>query len=309
MTRRVRVISAAVAGLLGLLVVAPAAAQAADGAPSRTVTPAPEPEIVSSTGWYTPDPANTITIFEPAAEGRYPTVIFVHGGAWGRSQPLEHELQWAHDLAQEQGWLVAVIGYPAKVPNEQIVEPRAVVDAVNAVAERSDVDPNAIALWGESAGAHLALVAAYRNARTLHPLVSGVVSISGPTDMRSEYNSFAEVGLHAVTRFEGMTPKAARDAGSRRYSLTSPVDLVSRRSPPTFQAISRLDPLVPANQVKALTQRLIDLEVMHHSVWLPGKGHSTAIESQTPPDSEYTVQELAVAFLKQAFAERRVLFG
>jgi acetyl esterase/lipase len=307
-TTRTGVVSAGLTGILSLLIVAPATARAADGTPQRTPTPAPGTQIVSTTGWYATDHADTITTFAPAGDGRYPAVIFVHGGAWGRAQPNDNELQWGHDLAQTQGWLVAVIGYPAKVPNEQVVEPRALAFAIDAVAHRSDVDPNAIALWGESAGAQLALVAAYRDARTLRPLVSGVVSISGPTDMRSEYNSFAEIWLHAVTRFEGMTPQAAREAGSRRYSQTSPVDVVSRRSPPTFQAISRLDPLVPSNQVKILTKRLIDLEVMHRSVWLRGDGHSTAIENQNPPDSPYTVQELAVSFLKSAFAQRRVWF-
>ncbi|HVT63969.1 MAG TPA: alpha/beta hydrolase [Mycobacteriales bacterium] len=304
-----RATAAGVAGLLCLIVVAPSAAQAADNTPQRTVTPAPPPEIVSSTGWYGPDSADTITLFEPAAQGRYPAVIFVHGGAWGRSQPNDSELKWAHDLAQDQGWLVAVIGYPAKVPHEQVVEPRAISYAVNAVAHRSDVDPQSLALWGESAGAQLALLTAYRDARTLDPLVSGVVSISGPTDMRTEYNSFAEIWLHAVTRFEGMAPQAAHDSGSRRYSLTSPVDVVSRRSPPTFQAISRLDPLVPPNQVKVLTQRLIQVGVMHRSVWLQGDGHSSTIEDETPPGSQYTVQQLAIAFLNRAFAQRRVLFG
>jgi acetyl esterase/lipase len=307
MTAFAKALLAGVAAVLCLAVVAPSTALAAGNSSRRAVTSTPE--IVSTTGWYAPDPADTITIFEPAAEGRYPTVIFVHGGAWGRSQPNDHELQWAHDLAADQGWLVAVIGYPAKVPHEQVIEPRAIAYAINAVARRADVDRSSIALWGESAGAHLALLAAYRDARTLDPLVSGVVSISGPTDMRTEYNSFAEIWLHAVTRFEGMAPQAARDAGSRRYSLTSPVDLVTPRCPPTFQAISRLDPLVPPNQVKILTQRLIQADVMHRSVWLRGDGHSSTIEDETPPDSQYTVQQLAVAFLTSAFAQRRVLFG
>lgn len=300
--------AAGASALLCLLVVAPSAARAADHAPERAVAPAPSPEIVSSNGWYTPDRADTITVYEPATKGRHPAVIFVHGGAWGRSQPNGHELDWAHDLAADQGWLVAVIGYPAKVPHEQVVEPRAISDAITAVAHRADVDRSAVALWGESAGAHLALLAAYRDARTLDPLVTGVVSISGPTDMRTEYHSDAQTWLHAVTRFEGMAPQAARHAGSRRYMLTSPVDLVSRQSPPTFQAISRHDPLVPPRQVKTLTQQLVRNDVMHRSVWLQGAGHSSVIEDEAPPGSPYTVQQLAVAFLNSAFAQRRVMF-
>jgi acetyl esterase/lipase len=273
--------------------------------PTTSPTSPPGARITTTSGWYGLNRADTITIDKPIGPGRFPAVIFIHGGAWGRSQPNSYELNWARDLAQQQRWLVAVIGYPAKVAHEEVREPYAIAIALRTIAHRSDVDVRAIALWGESAGAQLALLAAYRDARTLHPLVSAVVSISGPTVMRTEYNSFAQVWLHAVTRFEGMSPDAARAAGSRRYPLTSPADIVCRRDPPTFQAISRLDPLVPSNQVKVLTQRLIKARVFHRTVWLRGDGHSTAIETEYPPGSNDTVQQLAESFIDQAFAQRR----
>lgn len=257
-------------------------------------------------GWYGLDHADTITTYRPAAPGRYPAVIFVHGGAWGRSQPTSYEFNWAENLAQTEGWLVAVIGYPAKVRNEHVIEPYAMAAAIRAVAHRSDVDDRAIALWGESAGGQLALLAGYRNSTTWRPLVSAVVSISGPTDMRTEYNSVAQVWLHAVTRFEGMTPDAAKKAGSRRYPLTSPAQIVWRGDPATFQAISRFDALVPSNQVRVLTQRLVSAGVPHETEWLTGKDHSSAIESEYPPDSSYTVEQLAAAFVTKVFARHGV---
>ncbi|HVV76062.1 MAG TPA: alpha/beta hydrolase [Mycobacteriales bacterium] len=308
MQARVRATRAAAAALLSLLVAVPATARAATDPPPQDGSAPATSDITTTTGWYTPDQADSITIFEPAATGSYPAVIFVHGGAWGRSQPNSYELDWARGLAQQQGWLVAVIGYPAKVAHEQVVEPDALAEAIAAISHRSDVDINQIALWGESAGGQLALLAAYRDAKALHPVISAVVSISGPTDMRTEYNSFAQTWLHAVTRFEGMTPRAARHAGSKRYALTSPADIVSGLDPPTFQAISRLDRLVPANQVKVLTQRLTRANVTHRSVWLPGDGHSTAIENQQPPGSDYTVQQLAVSFIIASFDQHRVSF-
>jgi acetyl esterase/lipase len=300
---RAAALSAAAAAGLVSLIAAPAAT-AADPAPSSP----PPPTVVSTTGWYTPDDANTITLYKPEGPGPYPAVIFVHGGAWGRSQPNAYELQWAHDLAAGEGWLVAVIGYPTKIRDAHIVEPRAVALAVDAIAHRGDVDGRAIALWGESAGAQLALVAAYRDATRLHPLVAGVVSISGPTDMVTEYASLAQTALGAVTRFEGLTPAEARRAKSARYRATSPVHLVGPDSPATFQAISRRDRLVPAGQVDRLTRLLVAADVMHRTVRLPGKAHSTGLESQRPPGSPHTVQQLAVAFLNRAFAARRVSF-
>jgi acetyl esterase/lipase len=304
---RVRAValSAAAAAALVSLIGAPAA-RAAEPPPSDA--PDSAPAIVSTTGWYSPDDPNTVTLYEPDGPGPYPALIFVHGGAWGRSQPNEYELQWAHDLAAGEGWLVAVIGYPTKVRDAHVAEPRAIALAIDAIAQRAEVDRHAVALWGESAGAQLALVAAYRDAARLNPVVAGVVSISGPTDMETEYASLAQTALGAVTRFEGLTPAQARRAKSARYRTTSPVHLVGPGSPATFQAISRGDRLVPAGQVDRLTRLLVAAGVMHSTVRLPGKAHSTGLESRRPPGSPDTVQQLAVAFLNRVFTARRVSF-
>jgi hypothetical protein len=48
---------------------------------------------------------------------------------------------------------------------------------------------------------------------------------------------------------------------------------------------------------------------MHRTVRLPGKAHSTGLETQRPPGAEHTVAELAVRFLERAFAARRVSFS
>lgn len=295
--------------LLSLLVAAPSAARAADADPASGSAPSSQPRIVTVTGWYTLDPSSSITLYRPAGDGTSPAVLFVHGGAWGRSQPNSYELSWARELAEQEGWLVAVIGYPTKVPREHVAEPRAIAAAIDALAHRSDVDPHAIALWGESAGGQLALLAAYRDAARLHPVVGGVVSISGPTDMTTEYSSLAQTALGAVTRFEGLSPRAAQRARSARYRTTSPVHLVSRGDPATFQAISRHDRLVPPGQIGRLSRLLTLAHVTHQTVRLPGRAHSTTLESQQPPGSEQTVQELAVRFLERAFAARRVVFS
>jgi acetyl esterase/lipase len=306
---RATAVYAAAAVLFSLLVATPAAALAADSPPMSRPTTADQPEIATTTGWYAPERSSSITLYEPTGDGPFPAVVFIHGGAWGRSQPNAYELQWARDLATQQHWLVAVIGYPTRVPHEHVAEPRAIDFAINALARRSDVDPNAIALWGESAGGQLALLAAYRDAARLHPVIGGVVSISGPTDMRREYSSLAQTALGAVTRFEGLSPRAARRAKSARYRTTSPVHLVRRGDPATFQAISRHDRLVPPGQVDRLTRLLARVHVMHRTVRLPGKAHSTGLETQRPPGAEHTVAELAVRFLERAFAARRVSFS
>jgi acetyl esterase/lipase len=229
-------------------------------------------------------------------------VLFIHGGAWGRARPNVYEFRFARRLAAQNDWVVAVIGYPTKIPRERTVEPHAIRKALTRLAGRDDVDPRSVALWGESSGGQLALLAAYRDAMTAKPLVDAVVSISGPTNMRIEYSSLAETALGAVLRFEGLSPSAARARGSARYRLTSPVALVRSHDPATFQAISLHDPLVPPIQVNELTQRLAAEHVMHQTVHVRGNGHSTTIENQRPIGAHHDVEQLAAAFLARSFA-------
>ena len=89
--------------LLSLLVAAPSAARAADADPASGSAPSSQPRIVTVTGWYTPDPSSSITLYRPAGDGTSPAVLFVHGGAWGRSQPNSYELSWARELPEPEG--------------------------------------------------------------------------------------------------------------------------------------------------------------------------------------------------------------
>ncbi|HVY08586.1 MAG TPA: alpha/beta hydrolase [Mycobacteriales bacterium] len=278
-------------------------------APAASVHAAPRAQVARiavTTRTYGADAADTMTTYAPREAGRFPAVVFVHGGGWGRAQPNSYEQQFAATLARTEHWVVAVIGYPTWVADERHVEPAAVRRAVRLVAARPDVARGRLALWGESAGGQLALLTAYRGAKPHHSLVSAVVSISGPTDMRIEFGSLAQTALGAVTRFEGLSPSGAAKAGSTRYRTTSPVDLVQPDDPPTFQAISRHDPLVPPVQIRELATSLHARGVPHQTLHVPGSDHSTPIETERPPKSKSTVEELAIRFLLRAFARRQV---
>ena len=272
--------------------------------PTTTPTSTPTPTtIVATRGNYAPNPADTMRTYAPSDAGLHPAVLFIHGGAWGRSRPNSHEFRFARRLAARHDWVVAVIGYPTKIPREHVIEPQAIRKALTKLVSRGDVDPRAVALWGESSGGQLALLAAYRDAMLPAPIVHAVVSISGPTNMRIEYTSLAQTALGAVTRFEGLTPRQAQLRGSARYRLTSPVNLVRHTDPATFQAISWHDPLVPAVQIADLARRLTAEGVPHETVHIPGDGHSTTIETQRPAGSKHDVAYLATAFLTQVFAK------
>lgn len=256
------------------------------------------PALLVSSGRFGPSADDTYRLFAPNIAGRHPAVLFIHGGAWGRAQPEGPEYAFCRKLALRTGWVVATIGYPTWTVPERRVEPSAIRDALVHLAADPAVDPHRIALWGESSGGQLALLAAYRDKPDHVGLVDAVVSISGPTAMRVEYHSVAQTAIGAVTHFEGTTPAH----GAARYDATSPVALVRRDAPPTFQAISRHDPLVPPVQVRTLSKRLAAAGVRHQTVHVPGRDHSFPLEFDRPAHHRHSVQWLAVHFVRSVFS-------
>jgi acetyl esterase/lipase len=268
------------------------------GVVDRPASAAPRPSAVTETnGEYGPSADDTVDLFSPTRPGEHPAVLFIHGGAWGRSQPLSPERVFCRQLARRTGWVVALIGYPTWTPPERRVEPAAIREALISLAADPAVDPHRVAVWGESSGGQLALLAAYRNRSDHVDLVRAVVAVSGPTAMRLEYRSAAQKDIGAVTHFEGASPRRA----VARYAATSPLALARRGVPPTFQAISRHDPLVPPVQVRDLSRRLGRLGVVHRTVYVRGSDHSFPLEFDRPPGSRHTVEVLAIRFLAHVF--------
>lgn len=261
--------------------------------------PAPRP-VIEVHSRYGPDPENVLILEVPAGNSAVgPTVLYLHGGAWQRSQPSATDIAFGRGLASRYGWRVALMSYPTARMPHYAVEDAAVATAVASLARRPQLGAGHVALWGSSAGGQLALLTAYRDAAEGRHSVCAVVSVSAPTDMRVEYHSRAERLLGAVSYYEGESPAASARLGDRRYTATSPLDNVGRDSPPTFQAISLGDSLVPAGQVEELDQRLAVNGVGHQLVELPGVAHGTAVESRRPPGSAATVAELAAGFVQR----------
>jgi acetyl esterase/lipase len=111
-----------------------------------------------------------------------PAVVAVHGGSWrGGDRRQLPELNW--HLAR-RGYVVAAIDYrlaPAHTFPAPLDDVHAAVLWLVAQARALDIDTTRIALLGRSAGAHLALLAAYE---LRNPAIRGVVSLYGPTDLR-----------------------------------------------------------------------------------------------------------------------------
>jgi len=102
-------------------------------------------------------------LYMPAGGGRFPALIAVHGGGWQAGARSAFQF-WGPYLA-ERGYVLFAASYRLAKRGQRMF-PQAVHDVLAAVqfvragAEKLNVDPQRIGLFGASAGAHLAALAA-----------------------------------------------------------------------------------------------------------------------------------------------------
>ena len=195
-SRRLLLVSlAALAGVLGLLgaPASPAEAQPIDL--SSLLKPKPLPVVAPVAAPITADPS-----------GRAPrgTMIMVHAGGWAGHDAHAQQLLMGRpgELLLARGWRVVSLDYEAGTAGLQDV-----LNAAGAELAR-DTGGGPVCIYGESAGAHLALVAAARLRA-----IDCVIGLGTPTDL-SLYQAEAAASPDArlkmvagqMTRFFGSAP-------------------------------------------------------------------------------------------------------
>lgn len=203
-----------------------------------------------------------------------PVVVWVHGGGWvhgsrRRQSPNLH----AHrvlDRIVGHGFAVAVLDYrlakEAAFP-APLMDIRASVRWLRGNAAEFCLDPNRIALWGESAGAHLVTMAAFCDRLDPEPRsgehpeqsedVQAVVEWYGPADL-----ALFETGpVTAESDERGLVnehPLATLVAGSGwTAAQLSPISYARVGIPPVFIAHGTEDQQVPVEQSRMLYGALL----------------------------------------------------
>ncbi len=183
-----------------------------------------------------------LDVYTPRGGGRHPAIVTIYGGGWifgNRSQMAGVDRDYA-----ARGYTAVAIDYrhaPAFRFPTQIHD---VDDALAAVANHArawNVDPARVALFGRSAGAELALLAAYEP----QPLrIRAVVAYYAPTDLTA---GFAHPPApdpanvrNLLQTYIGATPGEAPEA----YRRASPLADVRPHLPPTLLIGGDRDELV-----------------------------------------------------------------
>ena len=235
-----------------------------------------------------------------------PGLVFLHGGAWVLGDKREQGLPLCNHLAT-LGWVCANANYRL---SPGATYPDHVVDAKDAVAwlrEHSadyGVDPNFIAIAGNSAGAHIAAMTALTESQVPGAGErSGDASVQAIVPYYGVYDLTNRLGVHGSAfqnRLIGPhVLKAFFDTEPERFHVASPIDHVERAAIPWLVLHGDRDSLTPVPEAREFARRL--REHSKHPVGyaeFPGAQHAFDIyySLRTFAAVELTARFLATAY-------------
>lgn len=176
----------AAAALLALVTVA----CSAPATPARSASPTPH-TVADITYATVNGKGLSLDLDLPPGPGPFPVIVWIHGGAWAEGDkaggPAAFYPQFGYAVARVNYRLSGDAAFPA-----QLFDVKAAVRWVRANAAKYALDPDHIAAWGASAGAHLA---------ALLGTTGGVAGLEGDTAGNLDRSS----GVNAVVDWSGPT--------------------------------------------------------------------------------------------------------
>lgn len=216
----------------------------------------------------------------PEGKGPFPAVILVHGGAWVRGDknggnpggaPGKGLMVPMHEPLEKAGFAWFSINYRLadKHPFPACIEDlETAIRWVKANAKRFNIDPERLALSGESAGAHLVAMAAVRaNDETR---VAAVVPFYGPFNMAPKLKLGTVLnptlsGLFGAKIYDEKTAKLAK--------ACSPLQLVKPDMPPFLLLHGTGDTRVSIRESFDFQKALQDAGVSCDFIQVPDGAH------------------------------------
>jgi acetyl esterase len=205
----------------------------------------------------------------PDGAGPFPAAILVHGGGWIRGDRRTEMEPLFQPLTRARIAWFSIDYRLAKDPISFGVAIRDVEAAVEFLVEHAaeyNIDPAHIALVGESAGGHLAAMAALKPDLP----VKTVVALYAPTNLAS---LFQNVGLIPDAVRENINSGFWGNIIVARLSQLSPVDHLHRNMPPFLLIHGTHDPLVPFQQSRDMCARMKALGNTCEVYPVDGGGH------------------------------------
>ncbi|HZH00439.1 MAG TPA: alpha/beta hydrolase, partial [Flavisolibacter sp.] len=223
---------------------------------------------------YGKDSAQKMDIYLPAnrTDSNTKVLVLIHGGGWASGD--KSEFATAIPILKEKLPHYAIVNLNYRLANQTAnhfpTQENDIKQAMQYILDKTATYhiSSDLVLLGTSAGAHLALLQAYKHTDQLKP--KAVISFFGPTDMvdmyNRQYNSYYQFALQLLV---GGTPATKPHV----FRQASPIYFVNRQSAPTLLLHGGKDGLVPPSQSKNLKEKLDKAGVPAELVIYPNEGH------------------------------------
>ena len=277
-----------------------------------------------------------------ASRGPRPLIVYVHGGGWMAGGPRRSAayVDWPAVLASlaAEGYVVASVSYrfsrEAPFP-AAIQDVKAAIRWLRARSSSYHVDPARAAIWGQSAGGHLAALAGVScNVAALEPgarivprtaNVETVASTAAGSDQASDCVQ-AVVGWFGIYDFATMPKRTSPPPGMppgpsaenlflgcpadnctpAQRAFASPITYIDHADPPFLLMHGSDDHTVPESQTEQFAAALTAAGVPVRKIVMPGSDHSWI--GKTPEATRATSQTAlreAIDFIEQHIGDRR----
>lgn len=207
-------------------------------------------------------------LFVPKAKdkGPYPVVMLVHGGAWNRGD--KKAMNKVAKALAEKGYAAFAVNYrlaPQFRYPAQLEDMQQALRWLKQNAGKHGLDSNRVAVWGYSAGGHLAALVGVQPITTDLPTLRAIIAGGTPADLRSS-------DAPSVREFLG----GNRTEKAETYKDASPITHVQAGLPAFFLYHGARDELVEPAQSERFAAALKEEGVPVEFVKIDGKDHRQA---------------------------------
>ena len=218
-------------------------------------------------------------LFLPASgEGPFPYVLFIHGGGWTMGE--KEDGYGVAALLNSRGYACATMSYRLSCDGAVCEDMIADIDAALCYLKDQGsilgLKTEKTALFGVSAGAHLALLYAYKMTAAPQAIVL-VASLAGPTDFSAPayFDGPQRALLGMIKAMIGVDYDGLGEL-PEAWKAASPLRYVTASSPFTLLAHGRWDEFVPYVNSTALIKAFADLGANDNCslITFPNSGHA-----------------------------------
>lgn len=227
----------------------------------------------------------TLFLPEKAATEPRPCVLLIHGGAWVAGS--RHQLRWYGRHLAREGYVAASISY-RKLPRadylDSVHDAKAAVRWLRLHADELGIDPNRIAVLGNSAGGYLAGMLAATAGKpefegTDNPgppsNVAAAVSLYGALDLTQYKKPRTWIRVGGIARrLVGRYVRTSGEEAEDPYLTASPIHYLGKDTAPVLFIHGTDDNWVPYEVSKNAFESLASFGVPTRLYTVPRKGHA-----------------------------------